>query len=260
MGHLASGPGRKLGGDAEVPSHMLASLSSPPSWVLLASVDKHLGRHHVPGEPSVTTPQGCSRMFLRARVLLLFKQFVSFIYKCFTFSTSARVVRADTGLFSSAYTSVRTLSSSACRFLSLLQRGGAGFHWLLTSLHETGAPYATSALFRPSPTRDRRSGVICALEQGPQSVLRSPPSSYDCFSCTNLPDSWPQRPVAGAWYSFGSLLLESPMRGLSEEAEAEAGRPEPGSPEVLPGSSRSNKAGDSWHLLSTDSRRFGESP
>lgn len=70
-------------------SQLHAGISFHPpfllSWVLLANVDKHLGRLNVPGEPSVTTPQGCSWTFLRACVLLLFKQFVSFIYKCFIF-------------------------------------------------------------------------------------------------------------------------------------------------------------------------------
>lgn len=41
---------------------------------------------------------------------------------------------------------------------------------------------------------------------------------------------------------------------------AELGRPGLGSPEFLPGSSNSNNASDSWHLLSTDSRRFCERP
>lgn len=40
---------------------------------------------------------------------------------------------------------------------------------------------------------------------------------------------------------------------------AEHGRPGLDSPEFLSGFSNSN-AGDSWHLLSTDSRRFCESP
>lgn len=197
---------------------MLASLSSPPSWVLLASVDKHLDRHHVPGEPSVTTPQGCSRMFLRARVLLLFKQFVSFIYKCFTFSTSARVVRADTGLFSSAYASVGTLSSSACRFLSLLQWGGAGFHWLLTCLHGIGAPYVTSALFRPSPMRDRYSGVICALEDhrvsfGPRlrPMTASPALT---FLIPGHKDPWqePGAPLAACYWSLQCVVSQRRLR------------------------------------------------
>lgn len=89
--------------------YTLASLSlsiSPLllSWVLLASVDKHLGRLNGPGEPSVITPprlslnlseSSCSPICLNSLCHLYTNIYLLHYIQMYTFYMSAIVVRTD---------------------------------------------------------------------------------------------------------------------------------------------------------------------